>query len=49
MYIETTDSISFLPSSAIKGLGLTEIPLSNHLINFDVIAARHPSYSDDAL
>lgn len=49
MYLETTDSIAFLPSRAIKGLDLVEIPLENSPDKFDVIAAWHPRYNDDAL
>ena len=49
MYLETTDSIAFLPSRAIKGLDLVEIALEQSPDKFDVIAAWHPRYSDDAL
>lgn len=49
MYLETTDSIAFLPSKAIKGLNLVEIPLAQSPEPFDVIAAWHPRYSEDAL
>ncbi|EPJ45492.1 MAG: NodD transcription activator-related protein [Osedax symbiont Rs2] len=49
MYLETTDSIAFLPSRAIKGLNLVEIPLDKTPDKFDVIAAWHPRYNEDAL
>lgn len=49
MYLETTDSIAFLPSRAITGLDLIEIKLEQSPENFDVIAAWHPRYSEDAL
>jgi len=49
MYLETTDSIAFLPSRAIKGLNLIEIQLEQSPDPFDVIAAWHPRYNDDAL
>ena len=49
MYLETTDSIAFLPSRAIKGLHLTEIALEQSPDKFDVIAAWHPRYNEDAL
>ncbi len=49
MYLETTDSIAFLPSRAIKSLDLVEITLAQSPDKFDVIAAWHPRYSDDAL
>jgi DNA-binding transcriptional LysR family regulator len=49
MYLETTDSIAFLPSRAIKGLDLVEISLEKSPDKFDVIAAWHPRYNDDAL
>jgi len=49
MYLETTDSISFLPSRAIKGLNLVEIQLDQTPDKFDVIAAWHPRYNEDAL
>ena len=41
MYLETTDSIAFLPSRAIKGLDLVEIVLEQSPDKFDVIAAWH--------
>jgi len=49
MYLETTDSIAFLPSRAITGLELIEIKLEESPDKFDVIAAWHPRYSEDAL
>jgi DNA-binding transcriptional LysR family regulator len=49
MYLETTDSIAFLPSRAIKGLNLVEIPLDQAPDKFDVIAAWHPRYNEDSL
>ncbi|MGF1684181.1 LysR family transcriptional regulator [Photobacterium minamisatsumaniensis] len=49
MYLETTDSIAFLPSRAIKGLDIVEIPLEKSPDSFDVIAAWHPRYNDDQL
>ena len=49
MYLETTDSLAFLPSKAIKDLDLVEIELAQSPAKFDVIAAWHPRYSDDAL
>lgn len=49
MYLETTDSIAFLPSRAIEGLDLIEIKLEQSPEPFDVIAAWHPRYNEDAL
>ena len=49
MYIETTDSIAFLPAKAIEGLDLSVIELEQSPEPFDVIAAWHPRYSDDAI
>jgi len=49
MYLNTTDSIAFLPSRAIKGLDLVEISLAHSPDKFDVIAAWHPRYNNDAL
>ena len=49
LYLETTDSIAFLPSRAIKGLNLVEITLEQSPDKFDVIAAWHPRYNEDAL
>lgn len=49
MYLETTDSIAFLPSRATQGLNLSEIPLEHVPDPFDVIAAWHPRYNEDAL
>ncbi|NQZ23675.1 MAG: LysR family transcriptional regulator [Colwellia sp.] len=49
MYLQTTDSIAFLPSRAIKGLDLIEIHLEQVPEPFDVIAAWHPRYNEDAL
>lgn len=49
MYLETTDSIAFLPSRAIKDLDLIEIALEQSPDKFDVIAAWHPRYNEDAL
>lgn len=49
MYLETTDSIAFLPSRAIIGLDLIKIDLEQSPDSFDVIAAWHPRYNDDAL
>jgi len=49
LYLETTDSIAFLPSRAIKGSGLVEVPLEHSPEPFDVIAAWHPRYNEDAL
>ncbi len=49
MYLESTDSIAFLPSRAIKGLDLIEIELKQSPEPFDVIAAWHPRYSEDPL
>ena len=49
LYLETTDSIAFLPSRAIKGLNLIEIKLEHTPDTFDVIAAWHPRYHEDAL
>jgi len=49
MYLETTDSIAFLPSRAIKGLNLVEISLAQSPNKFDVIAAWHPRYNEDEL
>ncbi|MEP1446108.1 MAG: LysR family transcriptional regulator [Paraglaciecola sp.] len=49
MYLETTDTISFLPSRAVSGLDLVEIPLEQSPDPFDVIAAWHPRYNDDVL
>lgn len=49
MYLETTDSIAFLPSRAIRGLDLVELYLDKVPEKFDVIAAWHPRYNEDAL
>jgi hypothetical protein len=49
MYLNTTDSIAFFPSRAIKELDLVEIELDQSPDSFDVIAAWHPRYNDDAL
>ncbi|KGJ96682.1 LysR family transcriptional regulator [Thalassotalea sp. ND16A] len=49
MYLETTDSIAFLPSRAINGLDLVELTLKHSPDKFDVIAAWHPRYNEDAL
>ena len=49
MYLQTTDSIAFLPSRAIKALDLVEIELEQSPDTFDVIAAWHPRYNEDAL
>ena len=49
MYLETTDSIAFLPAKAIKGLDLSVVELKHAPDPFDVIAAWHPRYSDDAV
>ncbi|MGR5062454.1 LysR family transcriptional regulator [Photobacterium sp. DNB22_13_2] len=49
MYLETTDSIAFLPSRAIEGLDVVTIPLDHSPDSFDVIAAWHPRYHDDPL
>jgi DNA-binding transcriptional LysR family regulator len=49
MYLDTTDSIAFLPSRAVKDLNLIEIPLEHYPDSFDVIAAWHPRYNEDAL
>lgn len=49
MYLKATDLIAFLPSRAIKGLDLIEIPLEQSPNTFDVIAAWHPRYNEDAL
>ena len=49
MYLETTDSIAFLPSRAITSLDLIELTLEESPDSFDVIAAWHPRYNEDAL
>jgi DNA-binding transcriptional LysR family regulator len=49
MYLATTDSIAFLPSRAIKETDLIEIQLEQSPESFDVIAAWHPRYNEDAL
>jgi len=49
MYLNTTDSIAFLPSRAIKEMDLVEIELDQSPDSFDVIAAWHPRYNEDAL
>jgi len=49
MYLETTDSIAFLPARTIRGLDLSVINLEHSPEPFDVIAAWHPRYSDDAI
>lgn len=49
MYLQTTDSIAFLPSRAIKALDLVEVQLEQSPDTFDVIAAWHPRYNEDAL
>ena len=49
MYLETTDSIAFLPAKAIEGLDLTVIDLDQTPEPFNVIAAWHPRYSEDPI
>jgi DNA-binding transcriptional LysR family regulator len=49
MYLETTDSIAFLPSRALKGTDLIEIQLEQSPEPIDVIAAWHPRYNEDTL
>ncbi|MGR5092333.1 LysR family transcriptional regulator [Vibrio maritimus] len=49
LYLETTDSIAFLPSRAIAGLNVTRIDMSESPEPFDVIAAWHPRYSEEPL
>jgi len=49
MYFETTDSIAFLPSRAIKSLDLIKIKLEQSPNKFDVIAAWHPRDNEDKL
>lgn len=49
MYLEVTDSIAFLPSRAIRALDLIEIELEASPEPFNVIAAWHPRYNQDAL
>ncbi|GEM79692.1 LysR family transcriptional regulator [Vibrio superstes] len=49
MYLDTTDSIAFLPSRAVESLNLVNIPLEQSPDGFDVIAAWHPRYNDDLL
>ncbi|ABX48907.1 LysR family transcriptional regulator [Shewanella sp. SP2S2-4] len=49
LYLETTDSIAFLPSRAVEGLNVTQIVMSESPEPFDVIAAWHPRYSNDPL
>ncbi|MGV2987435.1 LysR family transcriptional regulator [Vibrio sp. E150_011] len=49
LYLETTDSIAFLPSRAVEGLNVTQIDMSESPEPFDVIAAWHPRYSGDPL
>lgn len=49
MYLNATDAIAFLPSRAIKGLDMVEIKLEQSPDKFDVIAAWHPRYNEDAL
>jgi len=49
LYLEKTDSVAFLPSRAVTGTALTPIPLPQQPDPFDVIAAWHPRYNDDAL
>ncbi|AZG71720.1 LysR family transcriptional regulator [Shewanella livingstonensis] len=49
MYLETTDSIAFLPLRAIKGLDVVTLELEQSPDSFDVIAAWHPRYHDDPL
>lgn len=49
LYLETTDSIAFLPSRALQGQNLIQIHLDESPNPFDVIAAWHPRYNDDAL
>lgn len=49
LYLEATDSLAFLPSRAVNGVGLTRIELEHTPEPFDVIAAWHPRYNEDAL
>lgn len=48
-YLEVTDSIAFLPSRAVSELDASQLITSDLPEPFDVIAAWHPRYSDDAL
>ncbi|MFY8325130.1 LysR family transcriptional regulator [Pseudoalteromonas sp. ZZD1] len=48
MYLETTDSIAFLPSRAVSS-DLVKIDLQQLPPAFDVIAAWHPRYSKNPL
>ncbi|MEH6404250.1 MAG: LysR family transcriptional regulator [Sneathiella sp.] len=49
LYLETTDSIAFLPSRANVSKDLVEVKLDKSPDNFDVIAAWHPRYNEDAI
>ncbi len=49
LYLEKTDSIAFLPSRAVEELNVTQIVMDEMPKPFDVIAAWHPRYNDDAL
>lgn len=49
IYLKSCDSIAFLPTKAIQGLDLVTIELEDKPESFDVIAAWHPRYNDDAL
>jgi DNA-binding transcriptional LysR family regulator len=49
LYLKNCDSIAFLPAKAIQGLDLVTIELEDKPESFDVIAAWHPRYNDEAL
>jgi len=49
LYLQTTDAIAFLPSRAVTGTDLYQLPLKERPDNFDVIAAWHPRSSQSPL
>ena len=49
LYLDTTDTIAFLPSRAVTGEKLTVLDLDEQLAEFDVVAAWHPRSNRDPL
>lgn len=49
LYLQSTDAIAFLPSRAVTGTDLCQLPLEKKPDNFDVIAAWHPRSSQSPL
>ena len=49
LFLETTDTIAFLPSRALVNSNLAIIHLDENPLSFDVIYAWHPRSNNDAL